>query len=152
MRFSNFNIIGSFLVDENLLMISKINLQSIDEILIFHYTPSGSHRFYMFLNQPIQYELKQNTFLHKSLFSVFKIFNNDSYAIKKVYQDTYLQQILKMIEDHLHGTALPINLDQSFAWQTVDQGVNFRKVKLIYSKNGLSLGEVMRKHKIFKDQ
>lgn len=152
MKFSNIDVKGNFLVDENPLLITKINVQSIDEILIFHYTPSGSHRFYMFLNQPIQYELKHHNVLNKILFSIFKTFNTNSFAIKKVYQDDELKPILKIIDDSLNGALLPIDLDQSFAWQTVDEGINFKKVKLIYSKNGLGLNEVMRKYKILADQ
>lgn len=72
MEFSKVYLKENFLFEENFFMIEKINIKSIDDIMIFHYTPGGNHRFYMFLDQPIQYEVKRNSFVNKVLFFVYK--------------------------------------------------------------------------------
>ncbi|WP_415324822.1 hypothetical protein [Chryseobacterium sp. MMS23-Vi53] len=141
-----------FLCLESLFMAEKISFDSIEDVLIFHVSEQQDLRVYIFLNKPIIYELKSEKFFNKILFSVFKIFNKNPLEIKTQLERNNLLTLLKLLENNLNNVLIPNDLDNSILWRTVDNGIQIPRTKLIYSKNNLSLTEVMRKHKILIDK
>lgn len=137
-----------FLCLESFFLTEKISFDSVEDVLIFHMSKQQSHRVYIFLNKPIMYELKSESFFNKILFSIFKIFNKNPLEIKTELEEKELSLLLEILEENLDNVLIPNDLDNSILWRTIDKGIKIPRTKLIYSKNKLSLADVLKKHKI----
>lgn len=137
----------NYLIIENDFMLEKIDIQSFDDIIIFHEYPTRKYKIFMFFTHPVQYEPSKG-FINKIICSIFN-HNNNPYEIKRVYYDKDIETLLSMIKQCLPDADIP-DLKDSIFWRTGDQQNSFSKTKLIYTKDQLSLPDVFRKHKMMK--
>lgn len=134
------------LIIENFFLTEKIKLEAIDNILIFHHGERYENRIYFYLLEPIIYENQKKTFWSKLLFNIFLFFNNEHLIIEQRYHNKDLSKILNVLDDNLKEINIPI-LEGSMYWKTRDNGYEIPMVKLVYSKKGLGLANVLKKYK-----
>ncbi|MCS4302179.1 hypothetical protein [Chryseobacterium sp. BIGb0232] len=141
--FYKFSLNDSFLVIENTFLSEKIDINSIDDIVISNEFPAKKYSLYMFFTKPIQYEPKKG-WLNKM---IFLISNNNSnpYEIKRTYYDHEIEPLLILIKKGVPDADLP-ELKNSLFWRT-DDGTNvFSKMKVMYSREKRSLTDIFKKH------
>ncbi|MEY8758271.1 hypothetical protein [Chryseobacterium tongliaoense] len=134
------------MIFETFFLLQKVSFDSIEDILISHVQVQTRHKISIYLNQPVINELKQGTFINRLLFFVFKAFNKNPYEIIAQYENTELVALLKILKENLDHVTIPDDIDKSILWRTVDNGFRIPRTKLIYSKSGLGLAEVLKKH------
>lgn len=143
MDFTNIYFKDNYLVIEDSVMLGKIDINSFDDIIISHEFPRRTYKLNMFFTKPVQYEPKKG-FINKIICIIFK-HNNNPNEIKRSYYDVNAERLLLMIEQCLPDADIP-DLKNSVYWKTTDKKMFFDNVKLIYSKEGLGLSDVLRKH------
>lgn len=139
---------NDFLIIESFFLKEKIKIDSIDDILILHDRNGVSHKLFMYFNQPIELLLIKTSFFNKILFNLYLTFNNNRYQILRLYDDNLILKICSLLQKDLQSLEVPSNLDESFLWRTTDDGMVFKKIKLIYSKENSGLKQVLSKRKI----
>ncbi|MCJ7933445.1 MAG: hypothetical protein MUW56_07370 [Chryseobacterium sp.] len=139
----------NYLVIENSIMLEKIDVKSFDDIIIFYEFPGRKYKLNMFFTSPVKYEAKKG-FINKIICSVFN-HNNNPYEIKQTYYDINVERLLVMIKQCLTYADIP-DLKNSIYWRTEDGKNIFQRTKLIYSKDNLSLTNVLKKHKIITNE
>lgn len=137
---------NGYLFIENFFLIEKINLDTIDNILIFHHGERYENRICFYLLEPIIYECPSKTFWSKLLFNIFLFFNKERLIVEDQYHNHDLSIILNELKDNLKEVEIP-TLEGSMFWKTRDNGYEIPMVKLIYSKKRLGLVNVLRKYK-----
>lgn len=148
--FYKFYIENNHLIIEDSIALKKIDITSFDDIIISHNYPTRKYHVSMFFTKPVKYEPRQG-FLNKIICAIFKHNNSNSLEIKNTYYDVDMEQLLINIKQILPTANIP-NLDSNILWNTEDEGMNFRKTKLVYSREGLGLKQVMLKHKILLEK
>lgn len=136
-----------YLVIENFFLIERIKLDAIDNILIFYHGERYDNRIYFYLLEPIIYEGNKKTFWSNLLFNIFLLFNKETLVIEEKYHNKDMLKILTVLKDNLPSIIIP-NLERSQFWKTIDNGYEIPRVKLIYSKKGLGLVNVLKKYGI----
>lgn len=142
---NKFYIENNNLIIEDIIMLEKIKISSFDDIIISRIYPKNKYRIFMFFSNPIEYEAKKGIF-NKMICAIFK-HNNNPLEIKRVYYDSDAEQLLNIIKQILPSANIP-NIKDSVFWKTEDEDINFKRTKLVYSRDGLGLKQVMLKHKI----
>lgn len=132
-------------------MIEKINLDSIENILIFHHDERYEYLITFYLLMPIKY-IGKKTFWSKILFPIFLIFHKDKMKIEEKFHDGDLLTIFTLLQDNLKNVKIPNMEENSLFWKTTDSGYSIPLVKLVYSKNEQGLSEVLKKYNILKTQ
>jgi hypothetical protein len=145
MDFTNIYFEGNYLIIEDSIMLEKIDIKSFDDIIISHEFPSRKYKLNMFFTNPVKYEPAKG-FINKIICIIFN-HNNNPYAIKRSYYDVNVERLLLMIKQCLPYANIP-DLKNSVNWRTVEGKKVFQRTKLIYSKDNLSLTDVLKKHKI----
>jgi len=136
-----------FLCLESFFVTEKISFDSIEDILIFHVMKQQSHRICIFLNSPVFYELRSESFFNKLLFSLYKLFNRNSLEIKIQLEENDLAVLFQVIETNLPDVRIP-DIRSSLLWRTVDGGFKIPRVKLVYSRSNSGLAATLKKYKI----
>jgi len=131
---------------ENFFLTEKIKLDAIDNILIYHHGERYENRICFYLLEPIIYENQKKTFWSKLLFYSFLLFNKERLIIEERYHNKDLSNILNKLKDNLKEIIIP-NLEGSMFWKTRDNGYEIPMVKLVYSKKGLGLVNVLKKYR-----
>lgn len=71
--------------------------------------------------------------------------------IKRVYYDSDTEQLLNTIKQILPSANIP-SIKDSLFWKKEDENTNFKRTKLVYSREGFGLKQVMLKHKILLER
>lgn len=143
--FYKFYIEDKHLVIEDSIVLKKVDVTSFDDIIISYNYPTRKYHVSMFFTKPVKYEPRQG-FLKRMICAIFK-HNNDLMEIKRVYYDSDTEKLLNIIKQILPSANIP-NIKDSVFWKTDDEGMRFHRTKLVYSREGLGLKQVMLKHKI----
>lgn len=138
----------SFLVIENTFFKEKIAVNSIDDIVISNEFPTRKYSLYMFFTQPVQYEPKKG-WLNKIILLISNN-NNNPYEIKRTYYDNEIEPLLILIKKGVPDADLP-DLKNSLFWRANDGTNVFSKMKVMYSKDRLSLANIFRKHGMMRE-
>lgn len=136
---NKFYIENNNLIIENFIMLGKIKISSIDDIIISRIYPKNKYRIFIFFTNPVEYDAKKG-FFNKIIYSIFKN-NNNPMEIKRVYYDSDTEQLLNTIKQILPLANIP-NIKDSLFWKTEDENTNFKRTKLVYSREGFGLSLV----------
>lgn len=143
---------NEFLIIESFFLKEKIRIKSIDDIIILHHRGWNEHRIFIYLSEPIQHDLVKNSFFNKILYQIFILSKPAKYKIQEAYNDELIINILRILKQHLPTLEEPKDLDSSHIWMVIDEGMHFHITKLVYSRKGLGLKQVMLKHKILLEK
>lgn len=136
---------NDYLIIENFFLIEKIKFDAIDAILIFHHGERYENKIYFYLREPIIYKNQEKRFYSNLLYKIFVFFNKEPLIIEEKYHNEDLLNILYELKNNLNGIEIP-NLQGSMFWKTKDNGYEIPMAKLIYSKKGLGLVNVLKKY------
>lgn len=146
---NKFYIENNNLIIENFITLEKIKISSIDDIIISRIYPKNKYRIFIFFTNPVEYDAKKG-FFNKIIYSIFKN-NNNTMEIKRVYYDSDTEQLLNTIKQILPSANIP-SIKDSLFWKKEDENTNFKRTKLVYSREGFGLKQVMLKHKILLER
>lgn len=149
MDFTSIYFKDHYLMIDHTFMLEKIDIHSFDDIIIFHEFPTRKYKIFMFFTHPVQYDPNRG-FINKIICAIFN-HNNNPYEIKKTYYDNSIEKLLPMIKQCLPDANIP-DIKNSVFWKTEDEKTAFNRMKLIYSKDRLSLTNVLKKHKIMRSK
>lgn len=145
MDFTKIYFDRNYLIIENSIMLEKIDIKSFDDIIISHEFPSRKYKLNMFFKSPVKYEANKG-FINKIVCAIFN-HNNNPYEIKRSYYDVNVERMLSMIKQCLSDANIP-DLKNSIYWKTEDGKNTFQRTKLIYSRDNLSLSDMLKKHRM----
>lgn len=135
------------LIIETIFLKEKIAVDSIDDIVIISEFPSRKYALHMFFTKPIKYQPNKGWI--NRVISYIYLQNNNPYMIKRTYYDNEIEPLLLMIKKCLPEADYP-DLKNSLYWRTNDGKNAFSKVKIIYSREKLSLANILTKHGMMK--
>ena len=139
---------NNYLIIESFFLKEKIKINSIDDIVILHDRNRTSHKLFMYFSQPIEFSIVKASIFYKGLLKIYLFFNVNRFQILRRYDDQLILKMCSLLQSNLQALEVPSTLDDSFLWRTTDDGMVFKKIKLIYSKNNLGLKQVLLKRKI----
>ena len=148
MKQNNLKIYSSngFLIFEDFIVREKIRFTAIENIIIYHVGETYNNQINFYLSEAIIYQNINEKWWSKWLYKLFLKTHSDTYKIEESYSDDHIYIILSLLQENLSGVSIPNDLENSMFWKTTDQGYELPRVKLIYSKKGLSLVDVLKKY------
>ncbi|MFP3598678.1 hypothetical protein [Chryseobacterium sp. SIMBA_029] len=146
---TNMYLKDHYLIIEDTFMLEKIDIRSFDDIIISHEFPTRKYKFYLFFTQSVQYEPNKG-WINKIICAICN-HNNNPYEIKRAYYDHDAEKLLSMIKQCLPEANIP-EIKNSVFWRTEDEknNISVPRTILVYSKDQLSLTEVLKKHKMMR--
>lgn len=137
---------NGFLVFEDFIVREKINFKAIEDILIYHVGETYNNQINFYLTEPIIYENISGSWWSKLLYKLFLKTHSDRFTIEEGYSDDNISVILSILQENLAGVSDENDLQNSMFWKTIDQGYEVPRAKVVYSKNGSGLVDVLRKY------
>lgn len=134
------------LVFEDFIVREKIRFDAIEDILIYHVGETYNNQINFYLSQPIVYENINGSWWSKLLYKLFLKTHSDRLTIEEGYSDENISVILSVLQENLTGVSAENDLQNSIFWKTVDQGYEVPRAKVVYSKNGSGLVDVLKKY------
>lgn len=122
-----------------------ISYNSIENIIMLHVNETYDNQMTFYLSQPIQYENIGKHFFHIILFQIYLLFHKNKLVVDVSQRNDDLYLIMNEIKKNLFSTNIPLTLDRSLYWNEESNKQNFSMIKLVYSKKGLELSEVLKK-------
>ncbi|MGU3373950.1 hypothetical protein [Chryseobacterium sp. M5A1_1a] len=144
----------NYLVIESFLLKEKIAINSINDIVILHDRGWNEHKLFMYFNQPVEYELTKSSIFYRILFRLFLNFNSNNFKILRSYEDDFITEILNLLKLNLPTLIETqyLDLNHSFTWRIFDDGMWFKQIKLVYSKENYGLKKVLLKYGFLKNE
>lgn len=144
---------GNLIIESKIIRVREIiSYQHIDDIIIKHVNEVYDHEMDIFLSQSVKYENAGNNLIHKILFQIFLLFHQNKRKVNISQSNEDLLIILNEIKSNLPKTVIPPDLDKSLFWKEVSDNHSFPLVKLVFSKNNLSLFEVLKKYNKYHEK
>lgn len=138
---------NSLVIESKVVKIREIiSYESIEDIIIIHVNETYDNQMILYLSKPIQYENIGKHFFHKIFFHVYLLFHKNRLVIDISQNNDDLYLIINEIKKNLLSKKMPSSLDRSLFWEEESNNHNLPMVKLIYSKNGLNLAEILKKY------
>lgn len=143
---------SSLIIDSRIIKIREIiAYKSIEDIIITHVNETYDNEMLIFLSKNIEYENIGKYFFHKILYLIYLFFHRTRNRITISYSNSDLLLILDEVKNNLSNVNIPTSLDKSLFWNENSNSFNCSQVKLIYSKNNLSLSDVLKKYNKIKE-
>lgn len=144
---------GSLIIESTLVKVREIIMyRDIDDIIIKRVNEVYDNQMDVYLSNPIRYENSGKNFIHSIVFQIFLFFHRNKKIINMSYSNNDLLLILNEMKNNIPLKEIPDSLDKSLFWKEVSDNFSFPMVKLIFSRNNLSLFEVLNKYKNYNEK
>ena len=136
---------SKFLIYEFLNIRTKINYEDINDIIIYYIDDSiYNNKMDIYLNQPVKYELIKKNTISRIIYFFFLLFHKNKYLVEIEETTENLKKIFFEFRKNMKITNSINDFDDSLFWETNEKKYSFKGVKLVYSKNNDTLGEILK--------